>query len=222
MMKWSLFVFVDPPRNTALRVADRVIGEQEPDVLKIHLEQFLLPAVPANPDTYISQPPPNGGSSVSAVEEKKTIRVRVTGRKYMATGAATCAVTVGVSAPPGSVAVTTAAELASLTRVSKKRKIVPALTAFEAIQTAYAMPTGSIYGVQVEGVFSASLTSVEVMPFTVSEPSLSDLISQASVAVAVSCPMPPPMPTTVVAVTTSPVSTPLLQVLPPPPCLTPL
>ncbi|MFS7918734.1 hypothetical protein Hanom_Chr03g00204581 [Helianthus anomalus] len=36
--KWSLFDFVDPPQNAALRAADRVIGEQEPDVLKIHLE----------------------------------------------------------------------------------------------------------------------------------------------------------------------------------------
>ncbi|MFS8007771.1 hypothetical protein Hanom_Chr14g01264961 [Helianthus anomalus] len=35
--KWSLFDFVDPPQNAALRAADRVIGEQEPDVLKIHL-----------------------------------------------------------------------------------------------------------------------------------------------------------------------------------------
>ncbi|MFS7948939.1 hypothetical protein Hanom_Chr06g00565721 [Helianthus anomalus] len=52
--KWSLFLFVDPPRHAALKAADRVIGELEPYVLKIHLEQFLLPAVPADPDAYIS------------------------------------------------------------------------------------------------------------------------------------------------------------------------
>ncbi|MFS7918115.1 hypothetical protein Hanom_Chr03g00197071 [Helianthus anomalus] len=40
--KWSLFDFVHPPRNAALISADRVIGEQEPKVLRIHLEQFLL------------------------------------------------------------------------------------------------------------------------------------------------------------------------------------
>ncbi|MFS7939514.1 hypothetical protein Hanom_Chr05g00452671 [Helianthus anomalus] len=56
--EWSLFDFVDPPRHVALKAADRVLGEQEPDVLKIHLEQFLLPAVPADPTVYISQPPP--------------------------------------------------------------------------------------------------------------------------------------------------------------------
>ncbi|MFS7964529.1 hypothetical protein Hanom_Chr08g00751421 [Helianthus anomalus] len=85
--KWSLFDFVDPPRNAALQAVDCVIGEQEPDVLKGHLEQFLLPSMPADQATYISQPPPSGGSGVSAVEAKKTIRVRVAGRKYMATGA---------------------------------------------------------------------------------------------------------------------------------------
>ncbi|MFS7948938.1 hypothetical protein Hanom_Chr06g00565711 [Helianthus anomalus] len=128
----------------------------------------------------------------------------------MATGTVTSDVTVGVSMPPGDVAVTsTATELASPTRVLKKRKIIPALTAFEAIQTAYAMPTGSAAGVQVEGVPSAPLTSVEVIPSAASEPSLSDLISQESVVVAVSCPMSQPMPTIVVVVTTSPVSTPL-------------
>ncbi|KAJ0833689.1 hypothetical protein HanRHA438_Chr16g0735451 [Helianthus annuus] len=206
--EWSLFDFVDPRRHAALKTADRVIGEQEPDVLKIHLEQVLLPAVPADPAAYVSQPSPSGGSSVSAVETKKTIRVRVTGRKYMATGAATSSVTSGVSVPAGSVAVT-AAELASPTHVSKKRKSCPALTAFEAIQAAYVMPIGSTTGVQVEGVSSAPLISVEVTPSARGEPSLSTLISQASATAAVSFPMPPPMPTTAVVVTTSPVSTPL-------------
>ncbi|KAJ0548815.1 hypothetical protein HanPI659440_Chr08g0312911 [Helianthus annuus] len=138
--KWSLFDFVDPPRNAALKVADRVFGEQEPDVLKIHLEQFLLPAVSAYPAVYICQPPPSGGSNVATIE-KKLIRVKVTGRKYMAVGAATSSV--GVTTPAGS-ASTTAAELTSPTPVSKKRKTftVPALTAIEAMQAAYALPIG--------------------------------------------------------------------------------
>ncbi|KAF5785045.1 hypothetical protein HanXRQr2_Chr10g0423991 [Helianthus annuus] len=56
--EWSLFDFVDPPRNAALRSADLVVGEQEPDVLKIHIEQFLLPAVPADATAQVSNPPP--------------------------------------------------------------------------------------------------------------------------------------------------------------------
>ncbi|MFS8016260.1 hypothetical protein Hanom_Chr15g01366441 [Helianthus anomalus] len=71
------------------------------------------------------------------------------------------------------------------------------------------MPTCSTAGVQVEGVFSVPLTSVEVIPSAASGPSLAELISQASVAAAVSCSLPPLMPTTAVAVTTSPVSIPL-------------
>ncbi|KAJ0534604.1 hypothetical protein HanIR_Chr09g0421601 [Helianthus annuus] len=58
--EWSLFDFVDPPRHLALRAADRVLDEQEPDVLRIHLEQFLLPALPADPAAYVSPLPPAG------------------------------------------------------------------------------------------------------------------------------------------------------------------
>ncbi|KAJ0648391.1 hypothetical protein HanOQP8_Chr15g0569681 [Helianthus annuus] len=119
--KWSLFDFVDPPRNAALRDAVRVIGEQEPDVLKIHLKQFLLPSLPADPAAYISQPPPSGGSNVSAAETKKPIRMKITRRKYMAAGAATP--TVGVSVPTGNVAFT-AAELASPTRCPKNARLL--------------------------------------------------------------------------------------------------
>ncbi|MFS7918286.1 hypothetical protein Hanom_Chr03g00199201 [Helianthus anomalus] len=41
---------------------NRVLGEQKPDVLKIHMGQFLLPAVPADPSGYIypSLPPVEG------------------------------------------------------------------------------------------------------------------------------------------------------------------
>ncbi|KAJ0681883.1 hypothetical protein HanPI659440_Chr16g0641131 [Helianthus annuus] len=124
----------------------------------------------------------------------------------MAAGAATSSV--GVTIPAGSAAFT-AAELTSPTRVSKKRKIftVPALIAFEAIQAAYALPVGSTAGVQVDGVSSAPLTSVDTMPSITSGPSLSELILQASATATVSCSIPPLMPMAAVAVTTSPVST---------------
>ncbi|MFS8028687.1 hypothetical protein Hanom_Chr16g01513341 [Helianthus anomalus] len=151
--EWSLFDFVDPLRHATLRSADCALNEQEPDVLKIHLEQFLLPAVPADPTAYITVPPPAKG-------------------------------------------------------------VVPALTAFEAIQAAYVMPTGPAAGVQIKNVSSTPLASVGTIPSAACKPSLSDLISQASDAAAVSCPMPPPMPTNSVAVTTSPVSTPLLSSTP--------
>ncbi|MFS8021903.1 hypothetical protein Hanom_Chr16g01432961 [Helianthus anomalus] len=69
--------------------------------------------------------------------------------------------------------------------------------------------TGSTARVQVEGVSSAPLISVKVTSSADGEPSLAALISQASaVAATVSCLMPPPMPTTVVALTASPVFTP--------------
>ncbi|MFS7983793.1 hypothetical protein Hanom_Chr11g00978711 [Helianthus anomalus] len=61
--EWSLFDFVDPPRNLALRAADRMLDDQEPDVLKIHLKQFLLPALPADPAVYLSPPFPHWGKS---------------------------------------------------------------------------------------------------------------------------------------------------------------
>ncbi|KAJ0611096.1 hypothetical protein HanHA300_Chr01g0011361 [Helianthus annuus] len=138
--EWSLFDFVNPPRHAALKAADRVLGEQEPDVLKVHVEQFVLPAVPADSAAYISQPSTSGGSNVSAIE-KKPVRIRVTGRKYMAAGAA--ASSVSVTTPVGGAAV----ELTSSTNVSKKRKTftVPARTAFEAMQTAYALSLGKFH-----------------------------------------------------------------------------
>ncbi|MFS7945764.1 hypothetical protein Hanom_Chr06g00527981 [Helianthus anomalus] len=186
---------------------DHVLGQQEPDVLKIHLEDFLLPAMPTDPAAYLSQPPPIGGSNVAAIEKKPTW-ISVTGRKYMAAGAASSSV--GVTIPAGSAAVT-AAELTSPTYVLKKRKTftVPALTAFEAMQAAYALPIGSTAGVQTEGVSPAPLTSVGIVPSVAGETSFSELIFQTSVTAAVSCTMPPPLPTTAVTMTTSPVSTPL-------------
>ncbi|KAJ0447064.1 hypothetical protein HanRHA438_Chr17g0806761 [Helianthus annuus] len=198
-----MFDFIYPPRHAALKAADRVLGEQEPDVLKIHLEQFLLPAVPADPVAYVTMSPPSGGGSVVAME-KKPVKLKITGRKYLATGADASAVS--VTTPAGS-----AAELTSPTHVSKKRKTVtvPSLNAFEAIQAAYALPLGTTVGVRVESVTPAPSTSLEATPSTVGETSLTELILQASVTAAVSCTIPPPLPTAAVTVTISPVSTPL-------------
>ncbi|MFS7922465.1 hypothetical protein Hanom_Chr03g00249451 [Helianthus anomalus] len=159
--EWSLFDFVDPPRHATLKAADHVIGEHEPDVLKIHLEQFLLPVVPADLAAYVSQPSPSVGSSVSAAEAKKTIQHGHGGRGL---------------------------------RHYKWHFCIRWERCYSAAR------------VQVEGVSS---TPLEITPSAGGEPSLSALISQASAAAVVSCPVPPPMPITAMAVTTSPVSTPL-------------
>ncbi|MFS7955124.1 hypothetical protein Hanom_Chr07g00638951 [Helianthus anomalus] len=122
----------------------------------------------------------------------------------MAAGAG--ASSVSVTAPAGS-----AAELASPTHVSKKCKTVtvPTLTAFEAMQAAYALLLGTTTVMQVENVTPAPTTSEGIIPSAAGETSLSELIFRASVTATVSCTMPPPMPTIAVTVTTSPVSTPL-------------
>ncbi|KAJ0743358.1 hypothetical protein HanPI659440_Chr10g0374891 [Helianthus annuus] len=140
--EWSLFDFVDPPRNAALRPADRVIGEQEPDVLRIHLKQFLLPAIPADPSAYVSQPHPGGGSIISVAETKKPTRVKITGRKVMTTGATTSPVAVSISLASGGAVVTAPTILVSPPRAQKKRRIMPHLTSFQAIKAAHALPAG--------------------------------------------------------------------------------
>ncbi|MFS8027368.1 hypothetical protein Hanom_Chr16g01497921 [Helianthus anomalus] len=126
--KWSLFDFVDPPRHIALRAANCVLGDQEPDVLKVHLEQFCYPI--------------EGGSV--AVPERKPTRIKVTGRKYMAAGTATSSIGGTTSAKGDTPAAT---ELTSPTHVAKKRKtfIAPTLTAFEAVQAAYTLPLGMYF-----------------------------------------------------------------------------
>ncbi|KAJ0607799.1 hypothetical protein HanLR1_Chr03g0094311 [Helianthus annuus] len=141
--EWSLFDFVDPPRHLALRAVDRVLDEQEPDVLKVHLEQFLLPVVPVDPVVYVSPLSLSGGSSVAAPEKKPT-RVKVTGRKYMAAGAATSSAG-GTAFTRGDASAT--AEMTSPTHVAKKRKtfVAPTLTAFEAVQAVYALPLGMYF-----------------------------------------------------------------------------
>ncbi|MFS7888846.1 hypothetical protein Hanom_Chr00s000002g01599871 [Helianthus anomalus] len=96
--EWSLFDFVDPPRNATLMSADHAVGEQEPDVLKILIDQFLLPVIPADLTAYVSQPPPSGGSSVSIAETKKPSRIKITGRKVITAGSTTSPVAVSISA----------------------------------------------------------------------------------------------------------------------------
>ncbi|KAJ0681998.1 hypothetical protein HanPI659440_Chr16g0642411 [Helianthus annuus] len=66
--------------------ADRAVGEQEPDVLKIQLHQFLLPAVQADLTAFVSQPPPSGGSDASLEGTKKPSRIRITGKKIITAG----------------------------------------------------------------------------------------------------------------------------------------
>ncbi|MFS7956044.1 hypothetical protein Hanom_Chr07g00649911 [Helianthus anomalus] len=203
--EWSLFDFVDPPRHLALRAADRVQDDQEPDVLKIHLEQFLLPALPTDPAVYLSPLSFTGGSCVAAPEKKPT-RVKITGRKYIATSA-TPSSAGGAIFTRGDTSTTT--EVTSPTHVMKKRKFVaPTLTAFEAVQAAYALPFGITSGAQ-EGVTSTSLPSMGVALPTGGSGSLLELISHAGVTSAASCAMPPPMLIAAVTVTASPISTPL-------------
>ncbi|MFS7913172.1 hypothetical protein Hanom_Chr02g00138701 [Helianthus anomalus] len=191
--EWSLFDFVDPPRHAALKATNRILGEQEPDVLKIHLEQFLLPTVPADPTAYVTIPPPSGGRNVVAIE-KKPIKVKITGRKYMVVG--TGASSASVTTSTGSVA-----EQTSPTHVSKKRKVVTLL----------------LLSRQFKPLMSYLLVKCIICPISVygnhpvccwqTQPLQSYITCKSYPAV--SCPMPPPMPTAVVAVTTSLVSTPL-------------
>ncbi|KAJ0952853.1 hypothetical protein HanPSC8_Chr02g0077151 [Helianthus annuus] len=138
---WSLFDFVDPPRHLALSVADHALNEGDPGVLEMHLEQFLLPALPADSAAYIAPLPlvPSGG--VSSVEKKPT-RIKVTGRKYMASGAAASSVG-GTALTRGDTS--TPVAMISPGPISKKRKtfVPPSLSAFEAVQAAYALPLGT-------------------------------------------------------------------------------
>ncbi|KAJ0636146.1 hypothetical protein HanOQP8_Chr17g0658621 [Helianthus annuus] len=189
--EWSLFDFVDPPRNTALRSADRAIGEQEPDVLRIHLEQFLLPAVPADMNAHVSQLPPSGGSSVSIAETKKPSRIKITGRKVITTRATTSPVAVSIyAAPEGATAVSAPTGLVSPQPVPKKRMMMPPLSAFK--QSRLLTPCllvsdficqRSFAEVQVGGGSSMPLSSVEIVPSAAGGQiaPLADLISHASV-----------------------------------------
>ena len=134
-----MFDFVDPPRHLALRPADRVLDEGELDVLGMHLEQFILPAIPADPAVYISPLASVPNTGVPALEKRPT-RIKLTGRKYMAAGAAASSIG-GTALTRGDVPAT--AVITSPVQ-SKKRKtfVAPTLSAFEAVQVAYALPLG--------------------------------------------------------------------------------
>ncbi|KAJ0699443.1 hypothetical protein HanRHA438_Chr10g0440291 [Helianthus annuus] len=170
----------------------------------------MLPAVPADPSAYVSQPHPGGGSILSVAEIKKPTRVNITGRKVMTAGATTSPVAVSIFVAPGGAVVTARTILVSPPRAQKKRRIMPHLTSFQAIKAAHALPAGSFAEAQVKGVSSMPLISGDVVSSAAGGPSLSDLISQASV-VAVSSSMLPPVFTTAVVVTHSPISTPLFS-----------
>ncbi|MFS7889768.1 hypothetical protein Hanom_Chr00s000005g01610941 [Helianthus anomalus] len=120
---------------------------------------------------------------------------------------APAAVSISV-APKGATVVFAPVEVVSPPLAQKKRRILPPLTSFQAIKASHALSAGSLAEARVEGVPSVPLTTGDVVYSAASGPSLSDLISHASVA-AVGSSMPPPVFTMVVVLTPSPVSTPL-------------
>ncbi|KAJ0497085.1 hypothetical protein HanHA89_Chr13g0507491 [Helianthus annuus] len=189
--------------------ADRAVGEQEPDVLTIHIDQFLLLAVPVDLTAYVSQPPPSRGSGASLEGTQKPSRIKITGKKIITAGATASPMAVSISAAPEGVAGTSApTSLVSPQHAPKRRKMMPPLTAFQAIKAAHALPAGSFAEAQVGGGSSMPLSSGEIVPPAASGQShpLADLISQAS-AVTVSSTLPSPLFTTAVVVTPSSVTT---------------
>ncbi|MFS7997093.1 hypothetical protein Hanom_Chr12g01137681 [Helianthus anomalus] len=101
--QWSIFDFVDPPppRNAALMSTDRAVGDQDPDVLKIHIDRFLLPVMPADFTAYVSQPPPSRGGGASIEGTKKPYRIRIPGKKIITAGATASPAAVSISTAPG-------------------------------------------------------------------------------------------------------------------------
>ncbi|KAJ0663112.1 hypothetical protein HanLR1_Chr13g0477651 [Helianthus annuus] len=107
---------------------------------------------------------------------------------------------VSISAAPEVVAGTSApTSLVSPQHAPKRRKMMPPLTAFQAIKAAHALPAGSFAEAQVGGGSSMPLSSGEIVPPAAGGQShpLADLISQAS-AVTVSSTLPSPLFTTAV------------------------
>ncbi|KAJ0902152.1 hypothetical protein HanPSC8_Chr08g0333661 [Helianthus annuus] len=204
--EWSMFDFIDPPRHLALRSADHVLDEGELDVLGMHLEQFILPAVPADPAVYISPLSAVANTGVS-VSEKKPARIKLTGKKHTATHVVVTSVEesacVGRDIP-------LAANMTSPGRALKRRKtfFVPTLSAFEAVQAAHAFPTGTSAGVPPR-VVAPTLVSTAALSVPSSSVSVStNSKTPASTTAAISCAMPLPTPTLSVAVTVDPIATP--------------
>ncbi|KAJ0850994.1 hypothetical protein HanPSC8_Chr13g0587201 [Helianthus annuus] len=204
--EWSMFDFVNPPRHLALKPADRVLDEGELDVLGMHLEQFILPAVPADPTSYISPLPAASTTSVPALE-KKTARIKLTGKKQTTTNVAVASIEEAASLGRG---ISLSASMTSPGRALKKRKtfVVPTLSAFEAVQAAHALPISTSTGVQT-GV--ATSTPVATVALSVPDASIgvsAEPKTQASATAAISCAMPLPTPTLSVVVTVDPIVAP--------------
>ncbi|KAJ0650972.1 hypothetical protein HanOQP8_Chr15g0556051 [Helianthus annuus] len=202
--EWGMFDFIDPTRHLALKPADRVLDEGEPDVLKVHLEQFLLPAIPADPTAYIT-PLPSAAITTVSMSEKKPARIKLTGKKHTAIHGS-----VPVMEETSSVGrdVPLVADLTSPSRASKKRKtfVAPTLSAFEAVQAACAFSPGTSVGVSA-GVAIPTLVPTVGLSCPGTSVSMSAAPkSLASVTAAVSCVMPLPIPTLSVAVTVDPLS----------------
>ncbi|KAM0050529.1 hypothetical protein Hdeb2414_s0008g00298591 [Helianthus debilis subsp. tardiflorus] len=159
----SLFDFVDPPRYGALRSADHAVGEQEPDVLQIHIEQFLLPAIPADVIAQVSNPPPSGGSGVYLEETKKPSRIRITGKKIITAGVTASPVSANVSTAPEVVFVTSAPAMVSPRPTPKRHRITRSLSTFQATKAAQALHADSLAGSQGGSGSSMPLTSGEIV-----------------------------------------------------------
>ncbi|KAJ0933129.1 hypothetical protein HanPSC8_Chr04g0181451 [Helianthus annuus] len=206
--EWGMFDFIDPPRHLALKPNDRRLDEGEPDVLKVHLEQFLLPIMPADPLEYIA-PLSGMAAAVSASSEKKPIRLKLSGKKHTTPSVS---VPVMEETPNASREVSLASDLTSPGRTSKKRKIfvAPTLSAFQAVQAACAISPGTFVGMSSGVVSSGVVTSTVVSTVAasctgnVSMP-MGPQVS-ASFAPAVSCVMPIPSSTVSIAVTSEPLS----------------
>ncbi|MFS7943740.1 hypothetical protein Hanom_Chr06g00503771 [Helianthus anomalus] len=119
-----------------------MVGEQEADVLKIHIENYLFPAVPADATAHVSNPPPSGGSGVSLEETKKTSQIRITRKKIITAGETASPVAANVSTVSTAleiVVVTSAHTIVSPFPVPKRRKLMPSLSTFQATKAARAL-----------------------------------------------------------------------------------
>ncbi|MFS7963733.1 hypothetical protein Hanom_Chr08g00741831 [Helianthus anomalus] len=170
---WSLFDFVDPPRNASLRSANRVAGEQDASVLKIHIENFLLPVVIVDSSAQLVSPPPSGGSEASLGGAKKIYRIRLTGKKSATIEATASPVATGVLMAPEGAVVTSAPAIISPHPLLNRHTLTRA---------------------QTNGGPSIPLTSGEISTSAIGGQSvpLAEHISQASV-LPVSSLMPPPL-----------------------------
>ncbi|KAJ0570375.1 hypothetical protein HanHA300_Chr05g0177301 [Helianthus annuus] len=200
--EWSMFDFIDPPQHLALKSADRMLDEGEPDVLKVHLEQFLLPAVPADPTAYIA---PLSGVAITAVatSEKKPARIKLTGKKHSAIHGS-----VPVMEETSSMGrdVPLIADLTSPSRKKRKIFVAPTLSAFKAVQAACAFSPGTSVGVSSGVVMPTIVPTVALSCPGTSVSMSTGPKSSASVTPAVSCVMPLPVPTLSVALTVDPLS----------------